>query len=176
MKMKTMNRLLTILLSLLIVVPLFGQNQKRADEKSFKEKVEATKVAYFTEKLNLTPEEAQVFWPVYNKWWEERQEANRKVHESIKKIVALDEKGNYSDPQMKKLIKQYSQNLAMEAELFDIYLDEFYKILPTEKVAKIFVAEKGFRTILTNMWKEKKYSGKYDEVPSEKQPPRKPGN
>jgi hypothetical protein len=38
-----------------------------------------------------------------------------------------------------------------------MYIDEFYKILPVEKVAKIFVAEKGFRDILTKMWREKKH-------------------
>mgnify|MGYP003531372575 FL=1 len=63
-----MNRALAILISILIVFPMAGQSQKKQDEKPFREKVEATKVAYFTKKLNLTPEEAQVFWPVYNKW------------------------------------------------------------------------------------------------------------
>ena len=30
------------------------------------EKIEALKVAYITQQLNLTPEEAQRFWPIYN--------------------------------------------------------------------------------------------------------------
>ncbi|MBO5804759.1 MAG: hypothetical protein J6R25_06810 [Bacteroidales bacterium] len=171
-----MNRALVILISILMAFPMTGQPQKKQEERPFREKVEATKVAYFTEKLNLTPEEAQVFWPIYNKWWGERQEANKQVHKAIKDIVALEEMGDYTDPQMKKLIKEYSRALSMESEVFDIYIEEFYKILPMEKVAKIFVAEKGFREILTNMWKEKKHSGKIDEVPSEKQPPRKSGN
>ena len=163
-----MNRFVAVLLSLLIAFPLLGQQNKKQEEKSFREKVEATKVAYFTEKLNLTPQEAQVFWPVYNKWWSERQEAYKKVHESVDAIVKLEEKGGYSDPQMKKLINQYAQNLALEAEIFDMYVDEFYKILPTEKVAKIFVAEKGFRDILTKMWREKKHHQKEDKKPEVK--------
>ncbi len=155
-----MNRIIVILVSLLVAFPVLGQSHKKGDEKSFRAKVEATKVAYFTEKLDLSAEEAQVFWPVYNKWWSERQEAYRKVHRSIAAIVELEEKGSYTDPQMKKLINEYSRNLALESELFDMYLEEFYKILPTEKVAKIFVAEKGFRDILTKMWRDKKHHEK----------------
>lgn len=152
-----MNRTLVILISLMLALPMMGQPHRRGDEKSFKAKLEATKVAYFTEKLNLTPEEAQVFWPVYNKWWGERQEANKKVRESMVAIEKLEEKGGYTDPQMKKLIKEYSKNLALESEIFDMYIEEFYKVLPTGKVAKIFVAEKGFRDMLTKMWREKKH-------------------
>ena len=153
-----MNRLVVVLISMMLALPMMGQHHKKGDDKSFKAKLEATKVAYFTEKLNLTPEEAQVFWPVYNKWWGEKQEAYRKVRESMDAIEKLEAKGGYTDPQMKKLIKEYSKNLALESEIFDMYIEEFYKILPTDKVAKIFIAEKGFRNMLTQMWREKKHA------------------
>lgn len=163
-----MSRVLVLLFSLLLAVPTFAQGKKQED-KSFKERIEATKVAYFTEKIGLTPEEAQRFWPVYYKFWNDKQDAYDKVRKSIEAVIKLDEKGEYSDPEMKKLINQYGDYLKLEGEIFEMYIDEFYKILPTNKVAKIFTAEMGFRRILTNMWKEQKKS-KHDEKGTPKKP------
>lgn len=163
-----MNRVLVLLFSVLLALPAFAQNKKQ-EEKSFKERIEATKVAYFTEKIGLTPEEAQRFWPVYYKFWNEKQDAYKKVRKSIESIIKLDEKGDYSDPEMKKLINQYGDYLSLEGEIFEMYIDEFYKILPTNKVAKIFTAEVGFRKILTDMWKEQK-KPKHDDKGAPKKP------
>lgn len=169
-----MNRVLAILLSIFISAPMLAQPHKKGDDAPFKEKIEATKVAYFTEKIGLTPEEAQVFWPTYNKWWSEKQVAHKELHKSLKAIEDLEAKGNYTAPQMKKLINEYSKNLSMESEIFDMYIEEFYKILPIEKVAKIFVAEKGFRDILTKMWREKKHPKKGAGDPVRRDPSQKP--
>lgn len=173
MKPEKMNRLLVIIASLLMVIPVCAQTNKKQKEQPFKERVEATKIAYFTDKLELTSQEAQVFWPVYNKWWNEKQEAYDELHKSIDAIIALEEKGNYSDPEMKKLINHYSECLTLESKVFEMYIDEFYKILPTHKVAKIFVAEKGFRDILTKMWRDAK---RKDSAPQQKDSPKKPEN
>ncbi|MGF1926294.1 MAG: hypothetical protein ACQUHE_19130, partial [Bacteroidia bacterium] len=43
------------------------------------EKIEAAKIAFFTQKLGLSPEEAKVFWPIYNDYQRE-QIAFRKAH------------------------------------------------------------------------------------------------
>lgn len=163
-----MSRILVLLFSLLLAVPTFAQGKKQED-KSFKERIEATKVAYFTEKIGLTPEEAQRFWPIYYKFWNERQDAYNKVRKSIEAVIKLDEEGGYSDPEMKKLINQYGDYLSLEAEIFEMYIDEFYKILPTAKVAKLFTAEVGFRKILTDMWKEQK-KPRHDHQDAPKKP------
>lgn len=46
------------------VTTLAQEKQARPDGN----RLEALKVAYLTKQLNLTPEEAQRFWPVYNKY------------------------------------------------------------------------------------------------------------
>ena len=33
-----------------------------------KERIEAMKIGFLTEQLNLTPDEAKVFWPVYDQY------------------------------------------------------------------------------------------------------------
>ena len=55
---------------------------------------------------------------------------------------------------MKKLLKEYLDNFEKEGEHHKLYLEEFYKILPVEKVAKIFLAEEEFRINMIKMWKK----------------------
>ncbi len=149
-----MNRILFVLCFLGLSITMFGQ-QPSKDE--IHEKVISAKIAYFTQELSLTSEEAQAFWPIYNKWWDDRQSANSATRKALKSIKKLNKEGNYSEVEMKKLIKTYTSCMKNESDVYEVYIEEFYKILPVEKVAKIFVAEDGFRKKLTQMWREWNY-------------------
>ena len=48
--------------------------ERQQDREAFRQKVQAHKVAYFTDKLSLTPEEAQKFWPIYNAYFSQREQ------------------------------------------------------------------------------------------------------
>ena len=56
-----MKRLFILLLACL-TLSLNAQEKKE----NRKEQIESQKIAFFTAELELTPEEAQLFWPVYN--------------------------------------------------------------------------------------------------------------
>ena len=70
----------TKILIITMLCPLFilGQNH-RMDKK--REKIEVQKIAFITKQLDLTPEEAQKFWPVYNQF----SDARKQLHEQHKK-------------------------------------------------------------------------------------------
>jgi hypothetical protein len=64
-------------------------------------KLQALKIAWLTKKLDLSPEEAQRFWPIYNKYTDEiraiRQEQKQKNTSEIEvedKILAVRKKYN----------------------------------------------------------------------------------
>lgn len=68
------------LLILLITTASFAQKPRQ-------EKVKALKIAFITEQLDLTPEEAQKFWPIYNVYEGKMSEihtAERKLLRSIR--------------------------------------------------------------------------------------------
>ena len=48
--------------------------QRRDHQKHDGSRIESMKVAYITNKLDLTPEEARKFWPVYNSWQNKKEE------------------------------------------------------------------------------------------------------
>jgi len=77
--MKRFLLLATFVFSFLIVV---AQNGNR---------LEALKIAYITKRLNLSPEEAQKFWPIYNQYAEELKLARQDAIRNNKSEIELDE-------------------------------------------------------------------------------------
>ena len=55
------------------------------------ERLEALKIAYITKRLDLSPEEAQKFWPVYNQYAEELKQARKEAIRNNKTEIELDE-------------------------------------------------------------------------------------
>ncbi|HNF29798.1 MAG TPA: hypothetical protein PKG56_05850 [Chitinophagaceae bacterium] len=82
------------------------------------EKVQALKVAYMTQVLKLTPQEAQSFWPVYNTYFEESKKARmNNTNDELKyQEEALNIKKKYK-PEFKKILNDESRaNLVFKAE------------------------------------------------------------
>lgn len=59
-----MMKYLLIIIGLLSGTTLWAQNNKLSEEK--RDEFEAQKAAFFTQALDLTPQEAVSFWPLYN--------------------------------------------------------------------------------------------------------------
>ncbi|MBO9563098.1 MAG: hypothetical protein J7621_10005 [Niastella sp.] len=90
-------------------------------------RVEAVKIAYLTQKLNLSPEEAQKFWPIYNKYAAEIRKVRVDGKLNNEKEIDIEEK-------LLAIRKKYNS--------------EFSKVLSAEKVNAFFKAEKEFGTQL----------------------------
>ena len=107
----------------------------------WKEKMMSEKIAFLTMEMNITPEEAQVFWPVYNQIENEKDAALEEVIRSYKAL-------NTAVEQNKDVEKCLEAYMAAQEKLRDIDSEasEKYKaVLPVEKVAKLYVAEEKFR-------------------------------
>lgn len=111
---------------------------------NWREKMTAEKIAWFTSKLDLTAEEAQVFWPVYNELEKNRQEC---FAASMKAFRRLNEalKNKAPESEISSLTNEYVATLGKADILLKEYVTKFAKILPAEKVAKVLVAEEQFR-------------------------------
>ena len=58
---------------LAILLALTGLIQAQTKPQGDPQKVEALKISFITNKLNLTPEEAKLFWPIYNQYEDEKK-------------------------------------------------------------------------------------------------------
>ena len=107
-----------------------------------KEKVESMRIAFLTQKLDLTPEEAQKFWPVYNEFHKKREDLHKKRRDEMKSA-----KGNIdslSDKQVEALVDEEMTNRQKGLELEKEYHSKFKSVLPIKKVAKLYRAEEMF--------------------------------
>ena len=110
----------------------------------WKEKMMSERVAFLTLEMNLTPEEAQVFWPVYNQINGEKDEA---IHNVFKAYKALDEaiKTEKSEKEISRLLDAYLSAKAAQSEFEKKADEQFRKVLPVSKVAKLYLGEEKFR-------------------------------
>lgn len=88
-------------------------------------KLQAYQIAFLTKKLNLTPEEAQRFWPVFNKYQDEIRTSRIQNRQSTE--VEKEEK---------------------EVNIRKKYFDEFSKVLNRDKADRVFKADKEFRDVV----------------------------
>lgn len=152
-----MRRVCLVVLMIGFSLSVFAQAGKLSDEK--RKEFEAQKIAFFTQEMELTPEEAAMFWPLYN----EMQQKLRVENDKIRNLTCKKDKDTpvATEEQAKKNLKTV---LDAEQALCDIkkeYTDKLLKVLSAKKVWMMIEAEQKFRH---QLWKK---MGK-DPVPAQK--------
>ena len=155
--MKIGKILTTILIVILGLTGANTANAQQRDNNTLLSKIQAQRVAFFTQKMEITPEEAQKFWPVYNEY-------------SRKKNILVAEKtrltrfytansATMSNNDVELTIKKYIQIAKDETALLDEYNAKFLAILPAHKVMKLYMAEVQFRQWLLQQIRERGLKG-----------------
>ncbi len=110
------------------------------------EQLLSAKIAFYTSEMNLTPQEAAAFWPVYNQYWEEKEIAHKRVQRNMRVLMMIlkEKKPNYED-NLRRILDAYITSLSIDGVINRKYYEEFQKVLPVEKVAAFYKAEEDFR-------------------------------
>ena len=116
---------------------------RQAWEQDWKEKLQSEKIAFLTMEMDITPQEAQAFWPVYNQIEKEKDAALQEVIKTHKALAAAVEGNNAS--QTATCLENYLKAQDKFREIESKAGDEYRKTLPVEKVAKLYIAEEKFR-------------------------------
>jgi hypothetical protein len=154
-----MRRFILIIMTVAICFGTYAQDKpqrlgKKSQHEAIFNKLHNEKIAFFTSEIDLTPEEAQQFWPVYNQFLKETQNAHTK---SAKALQALKNRSGekLTEAELQKRIDEYVASIAAQDEVFVKYAVEFKKVLPMEKVAKLYVAEEKFRIKMIRRFRDK---------------------
>lgn len=123
--------LLIIAIFLGFTVAGMSQDEDRKDGG----RIEALKIAYLTRKLNLSTEEAQKFWPVYNKYADEIRKVQIEARQNRTTEIDREEK-------VLNIRKRFN--------------GEFSKALSVEKVNTFFRVEKEFNGFLQKEMMERR--------------------
>ena len=143
-----MKQKLNYILTLILFFSSLSLLAQRPTLDEIKAKLRADKVAYLTTRIDLTPDEAEKFWPVYNEFDNKRVDIQMARFNLERKITHS--KDTLTDDDIIKFIKEYNSNKLEEEELNVKYYERFLKILPPKKVLSLYQVEKEFLTFLNN--------------------------
>ena len=143
MKNVTNNNYLTILI-LIAFMPFISFSQGSTNKNQNKENREATKIAYFTNKMELTVEESQNFWPVVNEMQQELKALRSKNKDLFKRT---NEKSEINDEELEKMMDTRMQMGLDQMKIKIKYHGKLKEILPIKKVAKYYEATKSYKKI-----------------------------
>lgn len=147
MKTKHIFRLLSLLL-LLFPVTVFAQDRK--------DKIETMHIAYLSQKLNLTPEEAEKFWPIYNEYKADQDKLRKQRMDNVQAVIKAGGVDNMSDADVQKLIADETDLETHQLDLRKEYITKFQQAIPIRKVAKFFIAEDEFKRYLLNQLRKRR--------------------
>jgi hypothetical protein len=137
---------LSLLMAMFLLIGVGSSTAQKKDKveiKAQKEEMEAKKVAFITEKLELQPVEAEKFWAIYHEK-EEKQKEIRKEFRSAK--PEKDQKvDDMTDAEVTVLLNKgfelKEKNLALDKE----YNQKFIDVIGVKKTAKLYHVRNEFR-------------------------------
>ena len=147
-----MKQLLYFAATLLLLVPQSVTAQGQQQQGQENERIAAYKIALFTRRLNLSPAEAEKFWPLYNDYDNRRIKLQQERSETIRSINLNEARMSDAD-----LIKAGDRLVSLqveEAALTQSLHNKLKEVLPPAKVIRVYQAENQFRSQLLNELRE----------------------
>jgi len=110
------------------------------------EKIRSMRIAIYSDVLKLTPQEAKLFWPVF----EEYQKKLKDIQSQEKKErnEAAKNFNDMSDPEAAALLNKMLDYEQKQLDLKKQYIEEFKKVIPVKKVLLLRKAELQFKKAL----------------------------
>ncbi len=116
------------------------------------EKMEAMRVAFLSNRLDLTTDEATKFWPLYNEFSKKRLDLRRDQMEERRDR----KRQNLSEEESKEVLENQFELQEKELTLKKNYYEKFEAILPAQKLARLEPAEMEFNHEVIRKLKERR--------------------
>ncbi|MEJ1240011.1 hypothetical protein WBG78_17860 [Chryseolinea sp. T2] len=107
-------------------------------------KIQAARVAYITDQLALTPEEAEKFWPIYREFSSKRKELRMQLHNAKNNP----DPGKTAEQNEKALVDQQFDIKQKELNLEKDYSTRLLKVISAQKLRTLPDAERRFRQMI----------------------------
>jgi hypothetical protein len=122
---------------------LFAQVTLAQDEEALR-KVESARIALITERLELTPEQAEKFWPLYREYVAKRQDLRRQYMDARKSVNGE----TLSEEESKRLLDKGLELKERQLALDRLYSERLNNVITTRQILQLRKAEEDFRQIL----------------------------
>lgn len=118
------------------------------------ERIKTQHIAFISNRLQLTPKEAEQFWPLFNEFHSKQKTMREAARTDRQK--PFDE---MTDAEVEKLIAGELDLQSRELELRKEYYQKFKAIISVKKIAKLYRAERDFKMTILENFKKRKFLG-----------------
>ena len=147
MSSKKMKKLIYLFLASWVCVTIQAQDIEEAQPQNAKEKIKAARIGLITQRLGLTPDQAEKFWPIYNEFTQKRTDLKSQYKDAEKNVNP-----NNPDPKQQQALvdlglKIKQDELSLEKE----YSGKLMSVITAQQMLNLRSAERDFRNIIINM-------------------------
>lgn len=150
-------RLLITSLLLLMTASVFAQDgnedRRRQNER---EKLQSARIAFLSARLQLDPETAQKFWPIFNEYESKKEGLSSIYNEQKRDLVSETGWRNLTDENANKMLDIYIEQKQAELNLEKRYLNQFREVLDTRQVWMVIRIDSDFRRSLMRRLSQEK--------------------
>jgi hypothetical protein len=114
--------------------------------------IEAARIGLITNKLGLTPEQAEKFWPIYHEFTEKRQQMRKEYKAEQGRTGTM----GLSQEQQQKLVDLGLQLKQREVDLEKSYSGRILKVISADQMLKLPVAEREFQRMLVQQLQQRR--------------------
>jgi len=136
-----MKAVFKIIFLSVMAVSAFAQDEDlpQPQDQKVRDKIEAARIAYITDQLQLTPGEAEKFWPVYREFAEKRRGIRQQMREA--------RTANPAQTDQEAVDQQFKMK-QQELDLEKDYSGRLLKVISAQKLRSLPQAERKFRQMI----------------------------
>jgi len=131
-------------------ITVASAQDNRMDKKAMQQ-INAARIGMITERLGLSPDQAQKFWPMYNEFSQKRQQVRARLNEARK---GIDPK-NMTDEQSQRLMELSLDIRQSEVNLEKEYTGKLRDVISAQQVLALRKAEEDFRKLILQRIEER---------------------
>jgi hypothetical protein len=117
-----------------------------------RERIEAARIALITERLGLTPEQAEKFWPVYNEYDQKRRDLSRDLQRARNQVDIP----NMTEEQSKNLMNMSLDIKERQIQLEKQYGQRLTNVISAQQLLSLKKAEDDFRRMILRRLEDRK--------------------
>lgn len=148
MKQVLKNVWLLIFGTVLIITTSATAQERGGNPGRMKEKLKSHKIAFLTDRMQLTEAEAEKFWPLYRSFEAERRELKEDIF--IENLNA-----DISEKEAEKALDNMIDIKTKELDLQKKYIGKFRSVISAKKVIALYKAEKEFKASMVKKIRER---------------------
>jgi hypothetical protein len=122
-----------------------------------RDRIKTLKVAFITERVGLTSEEAQQFWPIYNEHEDTLEEIRRKERAELEVNIARAQ--DLSNTDSERLLDRLLELQFEKQKVDQEFLSRLRTVIPAKKVLLLVKAEEDFKRQMIQEFRKRRGGG-----------------